>query len=327
VKVAYITDSAKKEQELLRSLLDEGVEVCFIPYDKRDEAVEHADEFDAVIGARIPREFWEKAVNCTYMIIPFTGIPPQDMEVLPDFPHVTILNSHFNAQYVAEHAWALLLASAKLICPIHDKMREGDWSPRYEHRGGWSLAGKTLLLIGYGAIGKALAKMGKAFEMVVKAVKRTTGGAAELDFVGTRKDLPSLLPEADFIILSLPGTEGTRCFLGTEEFKLMKDGVHIVNVGRGNVIDEDAFYEGLKSGKVGGAGIDTWWVYPRSVEARSDTFPSKHPLAQFDNVVFSPHRASHAIGRETERMKDMARIVNSIAEGKPLNVVDLEEGY
>ncbi|MHC4663278.1 MAG: 2-hydroxyacid dehydrogenase [Planctomycetota bacterium] len=327
MKVLYVTDAGDELQEVLRNRLDEGIEVVFIPWERREEARERAAEFNAVIGARISREFWERGENCEYMIIPFTGVPPQDAEVLPDFPHIKVINSHFNAGFVAEHTWALLLASAKRIFPIHEKMRCGDWTPRYEHEGSESLRDKTLLLVGYGAIGKFLAEMGRAFGMSVKAIKRTPGEAPELDFLGTRDDLPAVLPEADFIVVSLPGTENARGFLGQKEFGLMKDGVHIVNVGRGYVIDEDAFYEGLKSGKVGGAGIDTWWEYPKSAEARASTQPSKHPLSEFDNVIFSPHRASHSKGREPERMKSLAGILNSINSGAPMNLVDLKEGY
>jgi phosphoglycerate dehydrogenase-like enzyme len=161
----------------------------------------------------------------------------------------------------------------------------------------------------------------------VKAIKRTPGEAPELDFIATRENLPELLLEADFIVVALPGTENAKGFIGREEFSLMKQGVHIVNVGRGGAIDEDAFYEALKSGRIGGAGIDTWWNYPKSKEARSNTFPSKHPLGEFENVVFSPHRASHVSGREADRIRDLAAIINSIAQGKPRNVVSIQEGY
>jgi phosphoglycerate dehydrogenase-like enzyme len=169
--------------------------------------------------------------------------------------------------------------------------------------------------------------MAKAFRMTVKAIKRTREDAPEVDFLGTRQDLPGLLPDADFIVLTLPGTKDTEDFLGKREFEMMKPGVHIVNVGRGSAIDEQALYEALKTGRVAGAGIDTWWVYPKSKDARSNTLPSNSPLWEFDNVVFSPHRASHVAGRETERVKDLADILNSIVKGMPRNVVDLEEGY
>ena len=327
MKALYYSGIDESEFTLLESLLADNISIEAIPRDKKDEVLKRASDFDIVIGARVGREFLEKATNLKYMVIPFAGIPPQDLEVLPDFPDIVLLNSHFNARYVAEHAWALLLASVKRLCVTHEKMKRGDWTPRYEHKWGSALSGGNLLLIGFGGIGKELAEIAKAFKLSVKAVKRTPGEAEGIDFLGTREDLPKLLPEADYIIVSLPGTDNAKGFLGKQEFELMKDGVHIINVGRGHVIDEDAFYEALKSGKIGGAGIDTWWVYPKEKEAREHTYPSKHPIWEFDNVIFSPHRASHVEGREKERIKDIAQILNSIASGEPCNVVNRSQGY
>jgi phosphoglycerate dehydrogenase-like enzyme len=327
MKVLYLSEVDERDLEILLENLSNGIEVTAIPPSRKEEAVERASEFDAVIGARLGRDFLEAANNLKYFVIPFAGIPPQDKQVLPDFPNLKVFNSHFNAVHVAEHAWALLLASAKRLCPVHEEMRRGDWSARYRHELGTAVSGKILLVIGYGSIGRAVARIAKAFGMSVKAIKRTPAEDPEIDFLGTKEDLPKLLPGADFIVLALPDSRGTKGFLGGREFGLMKEGVHIVNVGRGGTIDEDAFYDALKSGKVGGAGIDTWWVYPPDEAARSCTFPSRNPFWEFDNVVFSPHRASHVRGREEDRMKDVAGILNSIAHGEPLNMVDVARGY
>jgi phosphoglycerate dehydrogenase-like enzyme len=327
MKALYYSGIDESELALLKSLVADDIILEVIPRDEKEKALKRAGEFDIVVGARIGRDFLEKASSLKYMVIPFAGVPPQDLEILPDFPDITLLNSHFNARYVAEHAWALLLASVKRLCATHEKMKRGDWTPRYTHNWGSALSGGNLLLIGFGGIGKELAKIAKAFKLSVKAIKRTPGDAEEINFLGTREDLPELLPEADYIIVSLPGSENAKGFLGKREFELMKEGVHIVNVGRGQVINEDAFYEALKSGKIGGAGIDTWWIYPKDKETREHTYPSKHPIWEFHNVIFSPHRASHVEGREAERIRDIARIINSIASGNPCNVVDRDQGY
>ena len=327
MKALYISDVGEEELSLLNGLVAADIEVVALPPDMKEEALGRAGEFEIVVGARVDREFLGKAANLKYFVIPFAGIPPQDLEVLPDFPHLTILNSHFNARHVAEHAWALLLASVKRLCPVHEKLRRGDWTPRYEHKWSGAITGGTLLIVGYGSLGRAVARIAKAFEVKVSAVKRTPGNAPEIDFLGTLSDLPTLLPESDFIIVTLPGTEATKNLMGKREFGLVKPGAHIVNVGRGTVIEEDALYDALKEGKVAGAGIDTWWVYPKNKDARSNTFPSNRHLWEFENVVFSPHRASHVRGREKDRMRDLAGILNSIARGAPINVVDLREGY
>ncbi len=327
MKVLYYNQKESEDVDNLRQLTDEEITITVIPPEEKEKAIGRAEEFDAVIGARIPREFLERAKDLEFFIIPFAGIPVQDKENLPDFQDLKVINSHFNKKYVSELAWALLLSSAKKLCPIHNKMKKGDWTPRYEHQWGLSLEGKELLILGYGEIGRKVAKVGKAFDMKVYAVKKTPSEEDTIDFIGTNSDLPELLPKADFIMVTLPLTEETRGYLGGDEFDMMKDGVHIVNVGRGPVIDEEAFYEALKSGKVAGAGIDTWWIYPPDEESRSNTMPSNYPIHEFDNVVFSPHRGSHVKDREEKRMKDLAEILNSLNKGEIINLVDVEEGY
>jgi len=318
----------KNENKLsLRGRTDDDIEIVEISPANKKKAIERAEEFDVVIGARIPREFLEKAVNLDYFIIPFVGIPPQDKEKLPDFPDLTVLNSHFNYWMVAEHAIALLLTSIKNIIPTHKKMKKGDWTPRYEHQWSKGLRDKNLLILGFGEIGEEIARLLQPFKISINAVKRTEEESDLLDHLGTNDDLHDLLPKADYIICTLPETEDTRGYLGEDEFDLMKEGVHIVNVGRGPVIDEEALYNSLKSGKVGGAALDTWWIYPPDDESRDDTFPSNYPLDEFDNVIFSPHRSTHIKEREKYRIKDLADTLNKLNKGEEVNVVDIERGY
>ncbi|MEF8874368.1 MAG: 2-hydroxyacid dehydrogenase [Candidatus Thermoplasmatota archaeon] len=318
----------KEEREIsLEDLAPSDVEVIDLSSGDEDKVMDRADEFDAVIGAGVEREFLEKAENLKYYIVPFVGIPETDRENLSDFPDITVINSHFNYWMVAEHAFALLLACAKKLVPIHKKLKEGDWTPRYENERGWGFRNKNLLILGFGEIGKEIAKVANSFEMEVNAVKNTPGDSDLVEKLGTNEDLHDLLSDADFIICTLPETEETKGYLGKEEFDQMKEGVLIVNVGRGPVIDEEAFYEALKSGKVKGAGIDTWWVYPPDEESRDDTSPSNYPLDEFDNVVFSPHRATQIKERGEYRIKDLAEILGSLAEGKEVNVVDIDRGY
>ena len=107
----------------------------------------------------------------------------------------------------------------------------------------------------------------------------------------------------------------------------MKRGTLIVNVGRGSAIDEEAFHEALASGVLGGAGIDTWWNYPADEAARAHTPPSRFDLSSYDNLVFSPHCASHVLGRQSDRMSALGEILRSIADGGPIHRVDLQVGY
>lgn len=324
MKVIYVNQKEEHLMDYLQELIDDDIEVINAT---KEEAVDRAQEFHGVIGAWIPIEFLNKAVKLKYFIIPFSGVPEHDKENLREFPDITVINSHFNKKYVAEHAWALLLASAKKICYTHDKMKKGDWTPRYEHHMGTELEGKCLLILGYGAIGRVIGKIGKAFEMEVLAINRSGGSAPEIDYLGKENELPDLLHKADFIVITLPLTDDTEGILGHNEFQRMKDGVHVINVGRGPVIDEEAFFGALESGKIGGAALDTWWVYPTDEGARDSTFPSNYPIDKYDNIVFSPHRGSHVRGREKKRIEELADILNDLNKGKERNVIDLDRGY
>jgi len=318
----------EEKEKKLSELVSSNIEVTELTADDEEKVLDKADHYDAVIGSRISEDFLEKAENLKYYIIPFVGVPHSDKEKLRKYPDIKVINSHFNYWMVAEHAFTLLLATAKKIVPIHEKMEDGDWIPRYEDEGwGKGLRDKTLLILGFGEIGKELAKMGNAFNMEVNAVKRTQDDSELVDKLKTNEDLNELLSEADFIVSTLPETDETRGYLSFEEFEQMKEGVHIVNVGRGPVIDEEALYEALKSGKVEGAGIDVWWNYPEDKESRTETFPSNYPLDEFDNVIFSPHRATQIRERSKYRLKNLADILESLKKGEEVNVVDLERGY
>ncbi|MFW5907625.1 MAG: 2-hydroxyacid dehydrogenase [Candidatus Natronoplasma sp.] len=317
----------EEEEENLADLVPPDIEVEEATADEEEEMLDEAHRYDAVIGSRISREFLERAENLKYFIVPFVGIPYSDKKKLRDFPEIEVVNSHFNYWMVAEHAFTLLLASAKKIVPIHQSLKDGDWTPRYEDEWGKGLRDKTLLILGFGHIGKEIARIASSFNMEIKAVKRTPEESELADEIGTRKDLPGSLKEADFIVSTLPETDETRGYLSKEEFEQMKEGVHIVNVGRGPVIDEEALYEALRSGKVEGAGLDVWWNYPPDEGSRTDTFPSNYPLDEFDNVVFSPHRATQIRERSRYRIRDLAEILESLSEGEKVNVVDIERGY
>ncbi|MFO7991702.1 MAG: 2-hydroxyacid dehydrogenase [Thermoplasmata archaeon] len=327
MKVLYLNEKNREHLEYLRDNTHDDIEIFMIPPEEEEEYIEKAGEVDVLIGAWVPKKFFENAGNLKYFIVPFAGIPQKDRKTLEDFPDITVINSHFNASIVAEHTWAIILATAKRLCPIHERMKKGDWTPRYDHWWGTMLKDKELLIVGYGKVGREIGKIGKAFGMTVRGIKKSPGKAEGIDHLGTNDELCALLKTADMIVVTLPHTDETEDYVGEIEFDAMKDGVYLFNVGRGPVVNEEAFYNALKSGKIAGAGIDTWWIYPPDEESRGCTYPSKYPIHQFDNVLFSPHRGSHVRERELIRMDDLADILNSLAGGEEINVVNLERGY
>jgi phosphoglycerate dehydrogenase-like enzyme len=153
------------------------------------------------------------------------------------------------------------------------------------------LGGKTLLIVGLGAIGSRLARLAKAFDMRVIGVKRdpATGGEAA-DSVHGLGELKTLLPQADFVVLTCPLTRETEKLIDASALSCMKRSACLVNVARGGCVDEGALIDALSAGKIAGAAIDVTATEP---------LPGASPLWDFGNVLITPHTAG-----ETQKYED-----------------------
>lgn len=262
------------------------------------------------------------------LIIPWSGLPTSTRKLILQYPHIAVHNIHHNAPVVAEMAFALMLAAMKKIVPLDRDLRKDNWSGRYAPPQSRLLAGKTVLILGYGAIGRLIAKQIAGFDARIMGIRRTKGHSVDEDVeVHGPDDLRQLLPQADVLFVTLPHTEDSRGLIGAGELALLPDAAVIVNVARGPVIDEEALYEALRTGRIS-AGLDVWYCYPDSDESRANTAPSEFPFGRLDNVVMTPHLAGHALETERLRAEALAMLLNAAARGETLpNRVDLERGY
>ena len=184
----------------------------------------------------------------------------------------------YATEAVAEHVFALLFAAIRKLTYADRHVRQGDfdWRPF----AGVELYGKTLGIIGTGAIGCRVAEAAKAFKMRVIGYDKYPNMQRIRDVGIELVDLSTLLKESDFISLHVTLTPETQGLLGEKQIDAMKKGVVIVNTSQGKVIDEKALAAALKSGKIAAAGLDVFAEEP----------PAKdNPLFKLDNAVFSPH--------------------------------------
>lgn len=269
--------------------------------------------------------------NLCALIIPWAGMPPETRALLVKRPHITAHNLHHNAGVVAELALGLLLAAAKFIVPFDQSLRRDDWSPRYERPSpSILLAGKTALILGYGAIGRRIACLCRALEMDVLAIHRRVNQSGDefAQEIQSLAALPDLLPRAHILIISLPQTPETEGLIGASELELLASPAILVNVGRGAIVDQKALYQSLCDGTLHAAGLDVWYNYPADEAARPQTPPADFPFHELDNVVLSPHRGGMTSETERLRMAHLAILLNAAARGEPLpNRVDLVAGY
>lgn len=288
--------------------------------------------FHLLVAGRPTRVQIEASPNLCALIVPWAGIPESTRELVLEFPGITVHNLHHNAQPVAELVVALLLAAAKGIVPLDRSLRADDWTPRYQPSRALLLAGKTALVLGYGAIGRIVARLCRGLGMEVIATRRRAALPPQRDAEGTLLApagmLHDLLPGADALLVCVPHTPDTTGLLGAEELALLPAHAVLVNIARGPVVDEAALYQALRQGTIHAAGLDVWYHYPGSEEVRAHTPPSAYPFRELDNVVMSPHRGGASTETERLRMEHLAVLLNAAARGEPLpNRVDLEAGY
>jgi phosphoglycerate dehydrogenase-like enzyme len=288
--------------------------------------------YDVLIAGRPQREHLIASPNLHTLIVPWAGLPEPTRRLMLEFPNVAVHNLHHNALPVAEHTIALLLAAAKFIVPMDRSLRAHNWTPRYSSSPSVLLHGKQALILGYGAIGRQVAQLCRGLGIEVTAVRRNVSQPHSDSppgiVVAPPEALHRLLPQAQFLLICMPGTPKTNGLIGAAELALLPPRAVLVNTGRGSIVDEAALYQALQDGTLHAAGLDVWYSYPTDEESRANTLPSAYPFHQLDNVVMSPHRAGSSTETEALRASHLAQLLNAAARGEPMpNRVDLEAGY
>jgi len=200
---------------------------------------------------------------------------------------------------VAEMTLAMMLALTRRVVAADKAVRAGDWNRKYNDLIGADLAGRTVGLIGLGRIGAAVARRLKAFDVDLLYYSRTRRRELE-SYIGIEwAELDDLLSRSDVISLHVPGTSETYHMIGPREFDLMKQGVLIVNMARGRVIDQEALLDALMSDRVAGAALDVFEEEP---------LDPAHPLTAMDNVILTPHLGASSL-------EGMQRMATQVAQG------------
>ena len=185
-----------------------------------------------------------------------------------------------------------------------------------------TLRGKTVGIVGLGHIGKEVARLSKAFGMRVIATRRSaprTQHIRNVDLMLPRQELPRLLAESDYVVITLPYTHETDKLLGETELKTMKSSAYLMNIGRGGIIDEDALTRALSENWIAGAGLDVFTTEP---------LPAESKLWELPNLLFSPHVSGDMEDYVTQATEVFCKNLGRYLEGKRLlNVVDKHKGY
>ena len=240
----------------------------------------------------------------------FAGVNSVPFELLPGGVKVAG-NAGAFAGPLAEHVLGMVLCLAKVIIPGHQGLAKGRFDSIVFSR---TLSGGTCGIIGMGGNGAAIARLMKSVGMQVFGVNRSGTSTVDLDFMGTLADMDKVLAASDVVVLTVPLTKATINIIGRRELKLMKPDAILINVARGNVVDQGALYEHLQTTPSFGVGIDTWWSEPGD----PDGFKLEYPFFDLPNLIGSPHKADHVPEMMQIGVRMAAENVRDFLEGKPI---------
>jgi phosphoglycerate dehydrogenase-like enzyme len=249
--------------------------------------------------------------------VPASGLDEVDFAAVPH--GVPVCNAFEHDTGIGEYVLAAMLHFTVGLAPRDARFRAGSWvdSPRRGAPGRPELAGRTVGCIGYGSIGRAVARRARACGMNVMAITRTPRALEPApDWLGGMAELPELLADADFLVVACPLTEGTRGLIDGQALARMKPEAVLINVARGPIVEESALYEALRDRRIAGAAIDVWWAYPEP--GGPEVPPAAHPFHELDNLVMTPHCSGWTEGVMPRRFTVIIDNLERLRTGRPL---------
>jgi phosphoglycerate dehydrogenase-like enzyme len=223
------------------------------------------------------------------------------------------------AESMAEHALAMALAAAKRLVLEHENLKRGQFNQFTRNR---MLAGRVCGIFGFGGIGAATARLMHGIGMKVHAINRHGRTDQRVDWIGTPERLNELLEAADVLLISAPLTRATYGLIGASELRRMKDDAILVNLARGEIVQEKPLYDHLVTHPNFTACIDAWWVEP----VRHGEFRIDQPFLDLPNVIASPHNSAQGDGAHDISLRRAVENCRRALTGEaPLHVIGLDE--
>lgn len=308
--IGFVFDPAA--QDIIREVAPEGFAVSFA-HDPADVTPQQLAESDFLMTvAPVTEETFQQAPRLRMIQKWGSGYDKIDLAAAERHGVLVAITAGVNASVIAEHTVLLILAAMRRLIVADRAMREGRWisgTLRPELR---KLEGKTVGILGFGNIGRAVARMLQGFGARV-LYNRRRGPDAEIrdaEYAGFDR----LLAESDILTIHCPGGAATRNLVDGAAIARMKPGAIIVNTARGEIVDEAALVAALRSGHLAGAGLDVFQPEP---------LPAASPLRDFDNVVLTPHIGGSVIDHVAPMAQHGFTNMQRFLNGEPLPEADL----
>lgn len=311
-----LTDCATVSSgDLELSRLEELGQVTYYSETAPEKTAERIKDADVVIVNKtvIGKAELDAAKHLKLIALFATGYNNIDVKYARE-KGVTVCNAgSYSTSAVAQQVFGYILGHASRIAEYDADVKDGQWIRSrlfcFFSRPTCELRGKTLGIFGYGAIGRRVAEIGRAFEMRVIACTRTT----KQDGIAEMVDMDTLLRESDYLSVNCPLTDATQHLFNKDTFAKMKKGAFFINTARGGVIVEEDLAEALKSGRLGGAAVDVLTREPMTEEC---------PLLNAPNITLTPHIAWAPLETRMRLLDIVYNNVDAFLQGTPHNVVN-----
>lgn len=303
MKVLLTFKTFPEQRQLLEQLFEKKSELIFVedhPAEMKEDLISKAD---ILLTWNPEREGLytlnniDSLSNLKFIQLFSAGYDHVKLDMFPSNIKIAS-NKGAYAEPMAEHVLAMMLSLSKRLSIYHNKLKDGIFDSIKSLTK--PMKGSVVGIIGFGSIGKETAKLLSPFDVKILGINTTGKTNEDIEFIGTLSDLDYVLKNSDILLLSCPLTEETEGLLNKQKLDLMKEDAILINVARGQIINQTDFYYHLKTHPNFYAGIDAWWIEP----FKDGKFEIKHPFFELPNLLGSPHNSamvSNALKLATEK--------------------------
>jgi len=336
INICFIDKIPDHVQEYLKNKLKDvkNVELNFSRGKNDTNILEIVINADILIGWRPTRDLLKSAKKMRFFINPGAGIRHL-IELflgLNKERDVLLINGHGNSYFVAQHTVALLLTLMNKIILHHNYMKKGIWRTGDKEGASIPLRFRKVGLLGYGAINQKVHKMLSGFDIEFSILRRNWEKQKETLITESKKyissQLKEFLEEIDILIIAVPSTSLTEDMIKIEELKLLGSNGILVNVSRGEIVNEESLFIALKNKFILGAAIDVWYNITPKADEKGKKYPFNFPFYDLNNIILSPHRG-YSPFNDLLRWNEVIENIKRVAQGRQdlINVVNLDDEY
>jgi len=309
-----------------QSALQEAANAEVFCITNNEEFLSRLKDAEVLCSYSIPEDWRALAPHLRWLQVPGAGVDGlQPTGILDAGSNVVVTTAvGIHGTTIGEYVFGSMLMFNRTWPELVRLQDRHVWplSANWYNLGGRELVDQTLGIIGFGAIGRRIAQLGKAFGMSVLAIRRTVhedGRDPDVDQFYARERLQDMLRQSDYVVIAVPLTAETEKLIGEAELRSMRPNAYLVNIARGRVIDEDMLIRALKEGWIAGAGLDV---------TREEPLPSDSPLYSMPNVILTPHISGISVHYDKRLTSLFANNLRRYRAGEPLlNRYDPERGY